>query len=257
MVTLSAHTRRGETAIRYSLIWLELLIGIGATYGAVMLVTDAWHLPVRDLEPLPLHSWVVPGLALFAVVTVPMIAAAIEVYWGLRRAAVLSLAAGLLLVGWIAVQLLVIGPQMWLQPAMAIGGLAIITLAWLWHSPVNGVVLWLLRSPAHGMLAHGLCQLRFSGRQTGASVELPVAFVREGDWLLVLAARASTKRWWRNFRDTGQSLEVTIDGITYDGHGRALAPGDRGYADALSVYRRHGRRPADRDHVLVLVELRK
>src|ERR1041384_2941660 len=49
MVTLSAHTRRGETAIRYSLIWLELLIGIGATYGAVMLVTDARHPPGRDL----------------------------------------------------------------------------------------------------------------------------------------------------------------------------------------------------------------
>lgn len=255
MVTLSAHTRRSETVIRYCLIGLELLIGIGAMYGAVMLVTDAWHLPVHDLEPLPLHSWVIPGLALIAVVTVPMIAAAIEVYWGMRHAAILSLAAGLLLVGWIAVQLLVIGPQMWLQPAMAIGGLAITTLAWLWHSPVNGVVLWLLRSPAHGLLDRRVCRLRFIGRRSGATVELPVGFVRAGDRLLVLVARASTKRWWRNFRDVSHGLEVSLDGSFHDGEALALGPGDRGYADAMNAYRRHGRRPADRDHELVLIEL--
>jgi hypothetical protein len=37
----------------------------------------------------------------------------------------------------------------------------------------------------------------------------------------------------------------------------ALGPGDRGYAEALSTYRRHGRRPGDRDHELVLIDLRK
>jgi hypothetical protein len=255
MVTLSAPTRRGEAAIRSSLIWLELLVGIGAMYGTVMLVTDAWHLPVRDLQPLPLHSWVVPGLALFAVVTVPMIAAAIEVYWRLRHAADLSLAAGLLLVGWIGVQLLVIGPQMWLQPAMLVGGLTIAGLAWYWRSPVNRVVLWLLRSQAHGLLDRQVCGLRFIGRRTGATVELPVGFVRDGDRLLVLVARASAKRWWRNFRDVSHGLEVTLAGRAHDGEALALGPGDRGYADAMSAYGRHGRRPVDRDHELVLIEL--
>src|ERR1043166_8100132 len=139
MVTLSTHTRRGEAAIRYSLIGLELIVGLGAVYGGIMLITDAWHLPTGDLRPLPLHSWVVPGLALFAVVTVPMLAAAAEVYRDRRRRADPSLAAGVLLVGWIAVQLLVIGPQMWLQAAMAIGGVAIATLAWMWRPPVNRV----------------------------------------------------------------------------------------------------------------------
>jgi hypothetical protein len=255
MVTLSAHTRRSEAAIRSSLIWLELLVGIGAIYGAVMLVTDAWHLQVSDLRPLPLHSWVIPGLALFAVVTVPMIAAAIAIYRGVRHAADLSLAAGLLLVGWIGVQVLVIGPQMWLQPAMLIGGLAIAGLAWYWRPPVNRVVLWLLRSPARGLLDRHVCGLRFIGRHTGATVELPVGFVRDGDRLLVLVARASAKRWWRNFRDVSHGLEVTLAGTTRDGEALALGPGDRGYADAMSAYRRQGRRPADRDHELVLIEL--
>ena len=256
MVTLSTHTRRREAAIRYSLIWLELVVGLGAIYGAVMLVTDAWHLPAGDLQPLPLHTWVVPGVALFAVVTVPMLAAAAEVYWRLRHAADLSLAAGLLLVGWIAVQLLVIGPQMWLQAVMAVGGLAVATLAWLWRPPVNRVVLGLLRSPARGLLGHRIGHLRFTGCRSGTPIELPVAFVREGDRLLVLAARASTKRWWRNFRAPGHSVEATVGEVTYDGHGLALSPGDHGYADALSVYRRHERRPADRDHALIVIDVR-
>lgn len=257
MITSSTATRPGEKAIRYCLVWLEVIVGIGAAYGAIMLVADGWHLPVSDLRPLPLYSWIVPGLALFALVTVPMIAAAVAVYWDLRHAADLSLGAGLLLVGWIAVELLVIGPQMWLQAAMAIGGASIAGLAWYWHPPVNRVVLRLLRSPAHRLLGHRICRLRFTGRRSGKRVELPVGFVREGDRMLVLVGRASTKRWWRNFRDVGQSLEVTIDGITYDGYGVALRPGDRGYADALSTYRRHGRRPDDRDHALVLIDLRK
>jgi hypothetical protein len=219
-----------------------------------MLATDAWHLPVGYLRPLPLHSWAIPGLALFAIVTVPMVAAAVWAFWDLRHAADLSLAAGVLLVGWIAVQLLVIGPRMWLQPFMAVCGVVVAGLAWLWHSPVNRVVLWLLRSPARGLLDRHVCRLRFTGRRSGATIELPVEFVRDGDRLLVLAARASTKQWWRNFRDVGHDVAVTVDGITRDSHGLALGPGDHGYAAAMSAYRRHARRPGDRDHEIVVIE---
>jgi hypothetical protein len=255
MVTLSTRTRRGESVIRYCLIWLEVIVGVGAMYGAVMLVTDAWHLPVHDLQPLPLHGWVVPGLALFAAVTVPMLGAAIAVYWDLRPAADLSLAAGLLLVGWIAVELLVIGPQMWLQAAMAVAGVAIAGLAWWWRPPVNRVVLGLLRSRGRGLLDRRVCRLRFIGRRTGRVVELPVGFVRDGDRLMVLVARASTKRWWRNFRDVSHGLEITLEGADHDAEALALGPGDRGYADAMSAYCRHARRPVDRDHELVVIEL--
>ena len=47
---------------------LELFTGIGAVYGAAMLVTDAWHLPSEYLDPLPVHGWVLPGVALLAFV---------------------------------------------------------------------------------------------------------------------------------------------------------------------------------------------
>jgi hypothetical protein len=116
-------------------------------------------------------------------------------------------------------------------------------------------VLWLLRSRAHGLLDRHVCGLRFIGRRTGAAVELPVGFVRDGNRLVVLVARASVKRWWRNFRTVSHGLAVTLDGTTRDGEALALGPGDRGYAEAMSAYRRHGRRPADRDHTLVLIDL--
>jgi hypothetical protein len=153
------------------------------------------------------------------------------------------------------VQLLVIGPQMWLQAVMAVSGAAIAGLAWYWSPPVNRVVLRLLRSPARRLLDRHVCRLRFIGRHTGSTVELPVAFVRDGDRLLVLVARASAKRWWRNFRDVSHGLEVTVQGSSHDGEALALGPGDRGYAEAMSAYRRHGHRPADRDHELVLIDL--
>ena len=134
MTTSRSLARRSDAALRYAMILLELFVAVGAVYGAIMLITDGWHLPVQDLQPLPLESWVLPGLALFALVTIPMSGAAICVYWNTPRAAQLSMVAGLVLVGWILVQLVVIGPQMWLQAFMLVCGLAIAVLAWIWHS---------------------------------------------------------------------------------------------------------------------------
>ena len=134
MTTSLPLTRHRDAALRYALIGLELFVAVGAVYGAIMLITDGWHLPLPDLQPLPLHSWVLPGLALVALVTVPMSAAAIGAVRNTPRAAQLSIGAGLTLAGWILLQLLVIGPQMWLQAFMLICGLAIATLGWVWRS---------------------------------------------------------------------------------------------------------------------------
>jgi hypothetical protein len=123
----------GRSWPRWALLGLELFVGVGAVYGAIMLVVNAWHLPVADLAPLPLHSWVLPGIALFAGVAVPMLTAAALLARRARWAAEVSIAAGVLLVGWIAVQLAVIGPQMFLQAVMATFGLAIAGLAGWWR----------------------------------------------------------------------------------------------------------------------------
>ncbi|GAB1692685.1 hypothetical protein [Krasilnikovia sp. M28-CT-15] len=114
------------------LVWtltaLEAAVAVSAVYGAVMLVIDAWHLPVTDLSPLPLDSWVLPGVALLATVALPMGLAA----YGLGRrcswAAPASIIAGTLLSGWVLVQVAVIGPQMFLQGVLFAVGLVVAVL---------------------------------------------------------------------------------------------------------------------------------
>ena len=76
MTTMTRSKPHRRSAVRWAVLALELFAGIGAVYGAVMLVLDAWKLPLDYLDPLPLHSWVLPGSALFGLVAVPMLGAA-------------------------------------------------------------------------------------------------------------------------------------------------------------------------------------
>jgi hypothetical protein len=96
-------------------------------------VTDAWHLPLEYLDPLPLHGWVLPGIALFAVVALPMLGAAALATLGSHRAADAAVAAGALLVGWIVVQLAIVGPRMALQAVMLAMGVAVAAVGWWWR----------------------------------------------------------------------------------------------------------------------------
>jgi hypothetical protein len=119
-MTLLREPRARAQALRtrVALVAVELFVGVGAVYGGVMLIRDSWALPVSDLEPLPLDSWVLPGFALLASVAAPMLTAAFLVVRRQAHAADLSTVAGALLVGWILFQLAVIGPQMALQAVM-------------------------------------------------------------------------------------------------------------------------------------------
>ncbi len=120
----------GSSHLNRTLVEAELFVGVGAVYGGVMLMADAWHLPVSDLSPLPLGTWVLPGIALVALVAGPMLSAAVLLLVHHRRAADASTAAGVVLIGWVLVQLAVIGPRMILQAVMLFLGVFIATLGW-------------------------------------------------------------------------------------------------------------------------------
>jgi hypothetical protein len=128
-------TRHGW--LRPTLVGLEAFVGVGAVYGAVMLIGHAWHLPVTDLAPLALRSWVLPGIALLLLVALPMGGAAAAMWRRLPRAAEMSVAAGLVLAGWVLMQVAIIGPQMFLQGVMLLVGLAVAGLGWLRHTPTG------------------------------------------------------------------------------------------------------------------------
>ena len=120
------------------------------------------------------------------------------------------------------------------------------------HPLANRCVLALLRSPVHHLLDPGLCELRFRGRRSGASVALPVMWAQAGQRLVVLVGDAPGKTWWRNFLAPGP-IEVLRGGTARPGTGRILRPGKPDYADAARAYTdRHGLIPQPTDRLLVI-----
>ncbi|QQQ80182.1 hypothetical protein IOD16_18420 [Saccharothrix sp. 6-C] len=78
----------------------------------------------------PLHSPVLAGIALLAVVDVPMTAAVVLALRRDRRWSVAAMAAGLVLVGWIVVQVAVIRTFSWMQPASVVAGVVVFVAGW-------------------------------------------------------------------------------------------------------------------------------
>jgi hypothetical protein len=120
------------------------------------------------------------------------------------------------------------------------------------HPFVNAFVVWLLRSPVHGVLDPGLCELRYHGRLTHRQLSVPVLYAAEGERFVVIAGDADRKMWWRNF-SSPYPVEVRRGGESRHGMGRVIGPGDPGYADILAIYqRRHDIAIQSTDRVLLI-----
>lgn len=118
---------------RWLLIGLELIVGASAVYGGAGLMLGGLGMPVEWLEDTSFDSWVLPGVFLLAVVAAPMLLAAAGELAHRRWAYTASLAAGVLQVGWILVQLAILQRYFFLQPVMAGAGLLVLVLAWWAH----------------------------------------------------------------------------------------------------------------------------
>lgn len=68
------------------------------------------------------------------------------------------------------------------------------------------------------LLGRSMTILTYRGRKSGASRELPVAYRRRGDSVLVGVAMPEKKTWWRNFTGDGGPVSLTLDGRTRTGH---------------------------------------
>ncbi|WP_426566776.1 hypothetical protein ACPPVT_09685 [Angustibacter sp. McL0619] len=106
------------------LIVLETFVAVQAVYGGISLVLGVWDLDRRALQRLPiLNGWTLPGLSLVVVVAVPMLTAAWLETWAHPKAGLASLVAGSLLMGWIALQLVLLPTmRLWLQPVCFVAG---------------------------------------------------------------------------------------------------------------------------------------
>ena len=128
---------RGEVAQRRgwageTILGLLLFVAVAAVYGGVGLVVNGLGMPVEWLDRLPVDTWAWPGVALLATVAVPQAVAAWFVGRHDSRAGAVGVLAGLALVLWIVVQLLVLQRYFFLQPVIVVFGLAEAGLAYAW-----------------------------------------------------------------------------------------------------------------------------
>lgn len=110
-----------------------LLIGAAGVFGGISLVRDGFGMPLSWLHQTPFTSWTLPGIALLIGVAVPQLTALGLMVSRHRWALAGSYLAGIGLVAWIAVQMLVLQRYFFLQPIIAAAGAAEMLLAWLWQ----------------------------------------------------------------------------------------------------------------------------
>lgn len=104
------------------------LVSLSAYGGVVGFLSGAIDMGPEITSRFPFASPVLAGIALLAVVAVPTTVAAIAALRGSPRTGDLTTVAGVLLVGWIVVQVLVIREFSWFQPAYGLVGLVLLVL---------------------------------------------------------------------------------------------------------------------------------
>ena len=112
---------------------VTLMVGVGALFGGTQLLRNGFGMPLSWLSHTPFTSWALPGLALLIGVAIPQLAALALITASNRWALAVSYMAGMALVAWILVQLLVLQRYFFLQPALAGIGALEVLLAWAWH----------------------------------------------------------------------------------------------------------------------------
>jgi hypothetical protein len=88
---------------------------------------------------------------------------------------------------------------------------------WVTNHLANPVMRPLL----HGRLGRRLALIRYRGRRTGRSYELPVLYARDGTRIWILPAAPADKSWWRNLRG-GAEVDLVVAGREVHGHAVVL-----------------------------------
>jgi hypothetical protein len=115
-------------ALRYSLGALLVFGAVNALGGGYYGLSGATGVPTEWLNGSPFSDYFVPSLILLVVVGGSFIVAAMAVFTGLRIARLAALAAGIVVLGWLAVQLAIIGYVSWMQPTTAMAGVLVVVL---------------------------------------------------------------------------------------------------------------------------------
>jgi peptidoglycan/LPS O-acetylase OafA/YrhL len=116
-------------ALRIALGVALAFLAVNAFGGGCYGLLGAPGVPVQWLEGSPFSDYAVPSAVLFFAVGGSAALAATAVFARWRRARALAVAAGAIVVVWLAVEVWIIGFVSWLQPATAAAAALILTLA--------------------------------------------------------------------------------------------------------------------------------
>lgn len=130
------------------LITLDAFLGVTAVLGGLYLVTGWYAPPLAMLAGSPFASYIIPGLALVMLVGGGSVLAAMLVArragWGVAASA----AAGVMMLVFEAVELVVIGFTWLLAFYVAVGLLILVLAAWLWLTD-DVTAAWPHRAAGH------------------------------------------------------------------------------------------------------------
>jgi len=101
-------------------------------------------------------------------------------------------------------------------------------------------MIWLLRSPFHGLLDKSIMLVTVTGRKSGKMYSTPVNYLRDGNLLWVTSIR--TRTWWRNLKG-GAQLNVLLAGQSMKAYGVVIVD-DQAVVDSLVAYFRKAPRLA-------------
>ena len=83
----------------------------------------------------------------------------------------------------------------------------------------NAPIVALAASPRLGkMLRRNITLISYTGRRSGRTFSIPVAYRRRGDEIEIIPNMPDAKTWWRNFLGDGAPMSLTLDGIEQSGH---------------------------------------
>ena len=143
--------------------WLAAFAAVNAVAawgGAVALMSGGIDFGDRLNQRLPFQSLVLAGLALAAVVAIPLTALAWSAWVGSARTGEVALVAGLLLIGWIAVQVVVLRSLSLFHPTYLGVGAAIVAashrvqLGPLWRGALLVLVGAVVTASGVGLVPH-------------------------------------------------------------------------------------------------------
>ena len=95
---------------------------------------------------------------------------------------------------------------------------------------VNGLAVTLTTVPViGGVIRRRIIEIRYVGRKSGKTFELPVGYRRSGDVVTIGISMPDKKNWWRNFLGDGAPLVfLGLDGADRTAHAVASRTADGG-----------------------------